>query len=323
MNNKKTKIITSIGGQALIEGIMMRGPKTTSIAVRTPENEIYEEKLKTESICEKIKFLRYPFLRGIAGIYDSFKIGQKALAISAEKSTDFSAENEEPSKLEMWLTKIFGDKLLKILMGIASVIGVALAVLLFFFLPTWIFNMTFAKIDGIANTQIYRSIFEGFIKILIFILYMFLCSQQKDIKRVFQYHGAEHKTIFCYENCEELTVENVKKQSRFHPRCGTSFIVVMLLVGMLVGFFIPFSNPFLRTVFKILLIPAMVSLGYELIRICGKYDNNITRFIAFPGLLMQRISTKEPDDAMIEVAIKAMKSVIPENKEDQLQNEVK
>ena len=152
---------------------------------------------------------------------------------------------------------------------------------------------------------------------------MFLCSQQKDIKRVFQYHGAEHKTIFCYENCEELTVENVKKQSRFHPRCGTSFIVVMLLVGMLVGFFIPFSNPFLRTVFKILLIPAMVSLGYELIRICGKYDNNITRFIAFPGLLMQRISTKEPDDAMIEVAIKAMKSVIPENKEDQLQDEVK
>lgn len=318
MTNKKTKIITSIGGQALIEGIMMRGPKTTSIAVRTPNNDIYEEELKTESIADKIKFFKYPFLRGIAGIYDSLKIGQKALTISAEKSTDLSADEEEPSKFEKWLTETFGDKLLKVLMAIASVVGVLLASLLFFFLPTWLFNLTIARIDGIGSVQIYRSIFEGFIKIAIFIFYMALCSLQKDIRRVFQYHGAEHKTIFCYENCEELTVENVKKQSRFHPRCGTSFIVVMLLVGILIGFFIPFSNPVLRTVCKILLIPIMASLGYELIRICGKYDNKFTRFIAYPGLLMQRISTKEPDDSMIEVAIKAMKAVIPENKEDQI-----
>lgn len=322
MGTKKTKIITSIGGQALIEGIMMRGPKTTAIAVRTPDNEIYEEKLKTESISEKIKLFRYPFFRGIGGIYDSLKIGQKALTISADKATDLSTE-EEPSKFEKWLTDTFGDKLLKVLMGVASVLGVAFSVLLFFFLPTWLFNITIGKIAGIGSVRIYRSVFEGFIKIAIFICYMALCSLQKDIKRVFQYHGAEHKTIFCYENCEELTIENVRKQSRFHPRCGTSFIVVMLLVGILIGFLIPFTNPVLRTVSKILLIPVMASLGYEFIRFCGKYDNKFTRIIAFPGLLMQRISTKEPDDTMIEVAIKAMKSVIPENKEDQFSNDVK
>ena len=322
MKNKKTKIITSIGGQALIEGIMMRGPKTTSIDIRTPDNEIYEEKVKTESISDRFKFLKLPFLRGIAGIYDSLKIGHKALSLSAEKAAELEEDdNQEPSKFENFIIKTFGDNLMKVLIAVASAIGIALAMLLFLFLPSFIFNVTLGKIEGIGSTQIYRSLFEGIIKILIFIGYMLLCAKQKDIKRVFQYHGAEHKTIFCYENCEELTVENVKKQSRFHPRCGTSFIVVMLLVGILIGMIIPFSNSALRTICKILLIPLMASLGYEFIRLCGKYDNKITIAIAFPGLLMQRISTKEPDDDMIEVAIKAMKSVIPENHEDQIKND--
>ena len=147
---------------------------------------------------------------------------------------------------------------------------------------------------------------------------MFLCSQIKDIKRVFQYHGAEHKTIFCYENQDELTVENVKKCSRFHPRCGTSFIVVMLLIGIVIGIFIPFHGSALRAIIKILLIPVMASLGYELIKFCGRHDNKLTRIIASPGLWMQRITTKEPDDSMIEVAINSLKAVIPENKEDQI-----
>lgn len=316
MGNKK--IVTSIGGQALIEGIMMRGPKKTSIAVRTPNKDIEVEDLKTEYLQDKFKLFKYPFFRGIGGIIDSLKIGQKALTISAEKSTDLMSAEEEQSKFEKWLDKTFGDKIMKVVIGVASVFGVVLAILLFFFLPNWIFNMTLGQIAGIGDVTIYRSISEGVLKFIIFFGYLILCSQIKDIKRVFKYHGAEHKTIFCYEAGEELTVENVRKHSRLHPRCGTSFIVVMLLVGILVGFFIPFQNSFARAVARILCIPIMVALGYEIIRLCGKYDNKLTRIIAKPGLWMQKITTKEPDDEMIEVAIKALVEVIPENGEDRI-----
>lgn len=320
MQNKK--IITSIGGQALIEGIMMRGPKKTSIAVKTPGGEIEVQELKTQYLKDKIKIFNYPFFRGIGGIIDSLKIGQKALMISAEKSTDLTS-TEAQSKFEKWLDKTFGDKIMKIVLGVASVIGVALAALLFFFLPNWIFNITLGQIEAIGDVTIYRSISEGILKFIILFAYMVLCSQLKDIKRVFKYHGAEHKAIFCYEAGEELTVENVKKHKRLHPRCGTSFIVVMLFVGMLIGFFIPFQNSAVRAIVRLFCIPVMVSLGYEIIRLCGKYDNKFTRFITRPGLWMQKITTKEPDNDMIEVAIKALVAVIPENKEDQIRNDSK
>ena len=167
------------------------------------------------------------------------------------------------------------------------------------------------------NDQIiWRSAFEGIIRITLFLIYMSLCTLQKDVKRVFQYHGAEHKTIFCYEKGLELNVENVRKQIRFHPRCGTSFIVLMLIVGILIGLFIPFTDVWIRSTIKILLLPVTVGIGYELIKICGKHDNFITRIIAAPGIWMQHITTKEPEDDMIEVAIAAIKDVIPENGED-------
>ena len=324
MSKVSTKKITSIGGSALIEGIMMRGPKRTTVCVRTGENEIYSEDIKVTTIPEKCSLFKLPFLRGIAGLIDSMRLSYKSLMLSADKAVEAGeVEEEEPSKFEKWLDEKFGDKLVKIVMVIASVLGVALAVALFFFLPSFLFDLT-AKVvpvfQGSGELAVFwKSVFEGVLKIILFLGYIILCSQMTEMKRVFMYHGAEHKTIFCYENEEELTVENVRKQTRFHPRCGTSFMMLMLIVGIVIGLFIPFSGV-LRVVIKILLIPVSCGIGYELIKICGKHDNAFTRFIAAPGLWAQRITTKEPDDKMIEVAIKAMKAVIPEDGTDILNN---
>lgn len=330
--SKKTKKITSIGGSALIEGIMMRGPKRSTVCVRTGENEIYSEDVHITTIPEKNAFFKLPFFRGIAGLIDSMRLSYKSLMLSADKAIESAEIEEEPSKFEKWLDEKFGDKLVKILMVIASVIGVAFAVGLFFFLPSFLFDLTSNfvpafKVNESAHNEemvrLWKSVFEGVLKIALFLGYIVIVSQMSDMKRVFQYHGAEHKTIFCYENEEELTVANVKKQSRFHPRCGTSFMVIMLLLGILVGLFVP-ANPFgiawLRPVFKILLIPITCGLGYELIKICGKHDNTLTRIIAAPGLWAQRITTKEPDDKMMEVAIKAIQAVIPEDGSDIVKN---
>ena len=315
MSSDKTKTITSIGGQALMEGILMRGPTKTSVAVRLENREISKEYMKTSCLRDRYKIFRLPIFRGVGGFIDSMKIGYRALAVSAEKA---GIEEEDPSKFDQWLEKILGDKMMKVIMGVASVIGGVLAGLLFFVVPTWLFNISAKSYPSLYDSMIYRSVFEGILRILIFLLYIIFCSQIKEIKRVFQYHGAEHKTIFCYENEEELTVENVRKYKRFHPRCGTSFMIIMLIVGIMIGLFIPFSNAFLRSFIKILCIPLIVGIGYELIKICGKYDNFFTRLLAAPGLWMQRITTKEPDDGMIEVAIAALEDVIPENGEDKI-----
>lgn len=314
MAREKTKCITSIGGQALIEGIMMRGPKKTSIAIRLDDGSISTEEIKTDSIREKYPVLKWPLLRGIATFIDSLSVGYKALSLSVDKAG--LEDDEEPSKFDLWVQKTFGDKMMQVIMGASTVLGLLLAVLLFFMLPTVIFN--FIRGFAGASFESWRSIVEGVIRIGIFIAYVVLCSRMPEIRRLFEYHGAEHKTIFCYENDEELTVENVRRHVRFHPRCGTSFIVIMLILGIIVGFFIPFSNPFLRTVTKILCIPVIVGVGYEFIRFCGRHDNTLTRIVAAPGLWVQRITTKEPDDSMIEVAIEAMKQVIPENGEDKI-----
>ncbi|MBR1779562.1 MAG: DUF1385 domain-containing protein [Clostridia bacterium] len=312
---RQAKTIASIGGQALVEGVMMRSPERIYASVRTPDEAIYGEEIKTTFLKDKYKIFKYPFFRGIGGLIDSMKIGQKALSISIKKASGI--ENNEPeTKFEKWLDKNFGDKIMKIVMALSTVLGVGVSMFLFMFLPALLFNVTLGNFSPeMANSQTVRSMFEGLVKFLIFLGYMIFCSQIKDIKRVFQYHGAEHKTIFCYEYGDELTVENVKKCSRFHPRCGTSFVIVMLIVGIFIGMFIPFHGSILRTIIKLLLVPVMASLGYEIIKICSKYDNKITRLIATPGLWMQRISTQEPDDSMIEVAINSLKAVIPENNE--------
>ncbi len=319
-----TKKITSIGGSALIEGIMMRGPKRTTVCVRTGETEIYSEDINLTTLASKSKFFRLPLIRGITGFIDSMRLSYKSLMLSADKAIEAGEiEEEEPSKLEKWLDEKFGDALVKILMVFASILGVALAVGLFFFLPSFLFDLASNFIPAFKGegelVVLWKSIFEGVLKIVLFLLYIIVCSQMTEMKRVFMYHGAEHKAIFCYENDEELTVENVKKQTRFHPRCGTSFMILMLIVGIVIGLFVPvapFGIGFLRPVFKILLLPLSCGVGYELIKICGKHDNWFTRIIAAPGLWAQRITTKEPDDKMIEVAIEAIKAVIPDDGSD-------
>ena len=323
--------ITSIGGSALIEGIMMRGPKRTTVACRVDKDTIYTEDIQVKTFSSKGKFFRLPLIRGVFGMIDSMRLSYKALALSADKAMEAgTVEEEESSKLDQWLEKKFGDKLMNVIMVIATILGVALAVGLFVFLPNALFDWTLSDqfrqlnpetgaYEFSAVGQIVKSAFAGVLKILLFIGYLMLVSLMSDMKRVFQYHGAEHKTIFCYENEEELTVANVKKQTRFHPRCGTSFLVVTLLVSILIGMFIPvapFGVKVLNPVFKLLLVPVMVGLGYEFIKLCGKYDNRITHFLATPGLWAQRITTREPDDDMIECAIAAMNAVIPEDGSD-------
>ena len=304
---------TTIGGQALMEGIMMVGPCRTVAAFCSEKGEISTEELHVERLTKKYPILGKPFIRGIFAMVDSMRLGYKALSLSADKITADVGE-EELTGLDKWLDDHLGEKMTGIIMSIAGVLGVALAILLFFFLPTWLFNLLQGAVgESIAG---WRSIFEGVLRIGLFVGYILLISLMPDIKRVFQYHGAEHKTIFCYENELPLTVENVRKQPRFHCRCGTSFMILMLLIGVIVGFFIPFTNPFLRTAAKLLCIPIVMNLGYEVQKWSARHDGIVTRIVTAPGLWMQRLTVKEPDDKMIEAAIAAMNAVIPENGED-------
>lgn len=308
-----SKKITTIGGQALMEGIMMVGPTRTVAAFCDEEGEISTEEITSPRLTKKYPILGKPFIRGIFSLIDSFRLGYKALSLSADKITEDDGE-EELTGIDKWLTDHLGDKMTGVIMGVASVLGVGLAVVLFFLLPTVLFNLLQSAVP--ADIAGWRSIFEGVLRIAIFIGYVLLVSLIPDIKRTFQYHGAEHKTIFCYENDLPLTVENVRKQGRFHPRCGTSFLILMLLLGVIVGFFIPFTNPFLRTFTKLLCIPVIMNVGFELQKLCARHDGVISRIITAPGLWVQRITVKEPDDKMIEAAIAAMEAVIPENGED-------
>ena len=311
---KKECFKTSVGGQALMEGIMMRGPKQICCAVRKPDGTI-ETKIEDTPIHGI--WAKIPIVRGAISMSESLITGYRYMMYSAQVSMgdEYDAEEEE-SAFEKWVGEHLGKKAEDILMAGAALVGGLFAILLFTVLPT-------VLVGGLNHLvplgRWAKVVLEAVLKVGIFLTYMVGISKMKEIHRVFEYHGAEHKTIFCYENEEELTVENVKKQSRFHPRCGTSFMVLMLIVGILVGLFVPvapFGIGFLRPVFKILLLPVSCGVGYELIKICGKHDNAATRIIAAPGLWAQRITTKEPDDTMIEVAIEAIKAVIPEDGSD-------
>lgn len=300
---------TSIGGQALIEGVMMRGPKKTAMAVRHVSGEIVTEEWENPST-GRPGWLKWPFIRGVFNMVDSMKIGYKCLMRSAELA---GLEDDEGPKTEEQQKK--ESALMNVLMVVAAVLGVALALVLFMYLPTqlvaWI-----GKVWEPATNQFLKSVFEGLMRIVIFLGYVVAVSQMKDIRRVFMYHGAEHKSIFCYEKGLELTVDNVREQSRFHPRCGTSFLVLMLIVGIVFSILIPIQQPVLRTAIKLLCLPLTVSVGYELIKLAGRKDNWFTRVISAPGLWVQRITTKEPKDDMIECAITSLKAVIPENEDE-------
>ncbi len=316
--SKKTKTqYTSIGGQALIEGVMMRGPKKTSIAVRTPDGRITVEDVKCPLPSERPWIFKIPLLRGMYSFFDSLRVGSRTLMRSAELAGEDDGE-EELTPFEQKLNDLFGEKLFGVLMTCAMLLGMALAVLLFFVVPTACYTGLSMLLPALKGNILYRSIFEGIFKIIIFVLYIFLCTRMKDMHRVFEYHGAEHKTIFCYEAKQELTVENVRKFRRFHPRCGTSFLIVMLIIGIVVGFCIQTDVIWLRTLIRLACLPLVMGFGYEIIRFCGKHDNFLTKILSAPGLWMQRITTFEPDDSQIECAIAAMKAVIPEDSEGEI-----
>lgn len=320
MSDKKTHI-TSVGGQALIEGVMMQGPRGVATAVRKPDGEILVEHHNVKKLRDKSKFFALPIIRGIVAFIESMILGYKLLMYSAETSGMDDMEDTEMNKFEQWLTDKLGDKLMSIVMGIASVIGFALAFVIFFWFPVFIFN----KINELSGYSItaWQGTIEGSLKIVIFVAYMAIVSQMKDIKRTFMYHGAEHKSIACYEAGLDLTVENVKKCTRFHPRCGTSFMFVMLILSIVVvtilSFFVDESlkqNTVLWMLIKLPMIPIIMGLGYEFIKYAGKHNNLFVKILSAPGLWMQRITTKEPDDKIIEVGIEALKAVITDNPED-------
>ncbi len=357
MKEKKKEIRkTSIGGQALMEGIMMRGPEKSAMAVRRPNGEIFFEEHENPQK-KRPKICRLPIIRGVFGFVDSMVMGYKYLMRSAEiaceevpekgeekpapaesapaaptekaavsGSVPAEAPSPEPESAAGTEPKsAFGKGAMTGMMLVATVLGVALAIGLFVWLPTFLYTQL-AKIlpAGAAENRYLRSAFEGALKIAVLVAYMALVSLMKDIRRTFMYHGAEHKTIFCYEHGLPLTVKNVRGERRYHPRCGTSFLILMLLVSIVVGIFIPPTmngiNPtaytFIRTAIKILLIPLVMGIGYELLKFAGRHDNILTKIISAPGMWLQHLTVKEPTDDMIECAITAFKAVIPPDESD-------
>lgn len=313
MNKNKSNYV-AVGGQALMEGIMMRGPKGTAVSLRLPDGTIETTMKDFVSIRKKYKFFNIPILRGIVSFVESMIFGYKLIMESAEKtSLDFEEENE--SKLDKWITEHFGPKMMAVIGGISAVLGIGLAFLLFMWLPSFVFDLAN---DHLANGSLLglRAIFEGLIRVVIFVVYMALVARMKEIRRVYMYHGAEHKTIFCFEHGNELTVENIKKEKRFHPRCGTSFIFVTILLSILVSSVVSVVFPALTQtralwiLVKVLITPLIMGIGFEFIQLAGKYPNKFTNLLSAPGLLMQRITTAEPDDKIIEVAIEAMKAAL-------------
>ena len=305
-----------VGGQAVLEGVMMKSGERVCIAVRKPDGLIEKQTDSFVSVGKKHKFLNIPILRGAINFIEMMKLSFSTLS----KSGEMLGTEEEETRFEKWLRKKFGKSIMVVIMPISIILALVLSVGLFFLLPTYatkgIEYLIGSPLDGWL-----KSIIEGVMKIIIFICYLLLVSLMPDIKRTFMYHGSEHKSIFCYEHGLPLTVENVRMQRRFHPRCGTSFMFVMILIGVLIGILIPWDwanvdskilSSLIRTGIKLLLLPLTCGIGYEFLMYAGKHDNALVKIFSAPGLWMQRITTKEPDDSMIEVAIAALKGAMPE-----------
>lgn len=310
MSEKKeqTCFRTMIGGQALIEGIMMRGPQKQAIVCRTPDG-LVETTEPLKLVKDKHPILGWPFLRGLVTFADSMAKGMRALTYSAGLLPE--EEQEEPSKFDLWLERKLGnEKAEKAIIGVAAVLGVGLALLLFILLPTFLVGL----IPGLAQQYMVKNLLEGALKLVILLCYLALCARMKEMKRLFSYHGAEHKTIFCYEKGLPLTVENVRPQSRFHPRCGTSFLLVVVIIGIFSGLLIQVDNVLLRIACRLLLLPFVVALSYEINRWVGRHDNLLSAILSWPGKQLQHLTTNEPDDGMIECAIRALELVVPEEK---------
>ncbi|MEN2775015.1 DUF1385 domain-containing protein [Acetivibrio clariflavus] len=314
----KPKHITSIGGQALIEGLMMMGPNNIAIAVRKPDGEIIVEK---RPLPKRSKFSKLPLIRGVVGLFKQMVVGIQALMFSAE-FVDLEVEEDEkkePSKVdqffEKFLGKVFGNKLQDALIYISVVISLLFSVGLFILLPNFIAGLLPLDRESSLGVMLYNLV-EGIVKIVLFFSYIVLISKLNDIKRFWQYHGAEHKTIHCYENGEELTVENIQKYSTRHPRCGTSFLFTVMVVSILVFSFAGwYEEAWKNMIIRLLLLPVVAGISYEVIKFAGKSQSKIVQILNVPGLMFQNYTTKEPDDSMVEVAIEAMKGVLETTKE--------
>ncbi len=312
---------TMIGGQAVIEGVMMRGPRDTALAVRKPDGTINLDVWKTSSVRDRYPILGIPLLRGVVNFVEMLIFGYKTLMKSAEIA---GVDEDEPEKSgqvegssgvesqtaenEGGISKVAMDALT----GFSMLLGFVIAILLFVVAPTFIVGRT----NQFVHWGRFETIVEGVIKIAIFVGYLAVIAKMKDIQRVYEYHGAEHKTIYCYEHGEELTPENARKYTRFHPRCGTSFLLVVLVVNILVFSFVTWKVLWLRILLTFVLLPLVVGISYEIIKFAGRHDNSFMRFILAPGLWLQRLTTREPDDSQLEVAIKSIKAVLTDNPED-------
>ena len=316
--SKENKPMISVGGQALIEGIMMQGPKGAAMSVRLPDGTIETEELKVKHLRDKFKPAGLPLIRGIVNMVESLLFGFKCMEKSAEKiGLDDDTDPEKMSKLDKWISDHFGPKMMAVITGISMVLGVALAFGLFFYLPTFLVDVIDKYLIK-PDFATLHPLFEGLMRMIIFVAYIWVVSRVPDIKRVFMYHGAEHKSIFCYEAGLPLTVENVKKQKRFHPRCGTSFIFVILIISILISSALVVAFPdlakdenrILWMAIKLAIVPLTVGIGYEFIKYAGKHDNLFVKILAAPGLWMQRLTTNEPTDDIIEVGIESLKAVL-------------
>jgi len=307
---EKKEHITSIGGSAVMEGVMMRGPKEIATAVRKPDGEIEIDKRAVSSLVTKYHVNKIPVVRGVFAFFDSMISSIRALMWSAE-FVDLEEEESE-SKFDKWLTEKFGDKVKDIVIYFSLFISVIFSIGLFFILPHFITSL----LGGLIENNLVLTLIEGIVRIGIFLGYVLLASRMEDIKRVFQYHGAEHKTIFCYEAGLDLTVENARGMSRLHPRCGTSFLVYVMIISIILFSFVSWGNMWIRLGLKLLLLPFVAGISYEIIRWAGRSKNKVVCVISRPGMWLQNITTREPDDSQLEVAIESMKAVLTDNKED-------
>lgn len=301
---------TNIGGQAVIEGVMMRGRKMYAMAIRTPDNEIVVEKKEVGGITGRSSLFKQPVFRGMAAFVDSLVMGTKIIMRSAELAGE-TVEEGEASKFEKFLENKFGEKLNEYLIYFSVTVSMIFSVALFMLLPVWIGSL----FKNIITRTWMLSIIEGFARIGIFLIYITAISRMKEIQRVFQYHGAEHKTINCFESEEELTVENVKKHTRLHKRCGTSFLLIVMVISMVVFFFVRTDSIWLRFLSRIVLVPFVAGISYEVIKWAGSSESKLVGIISYPGLCLQKLTTKEPDGAQIETAIAAMKGVLEDEPE--------
>jgi len=315
MSNKQDKNashITSIGGQAVIEGVMMRGPKEIATAVRKSDGSIVIDKMPVSAVVTKYKLKKIPVLRGVISFVESLVTGMKCLMFSADQMDLEEDESYKPSKFETWLDDKFGDKVKDIAIYFSVVVAIFFSVALFMLLP----NALATVVKNFTDNHIVLNLSEGLIRMTIFMGYLILVSRMKDIQRVFEYHGAEHKTIATYESGDELTVENARKHTRLHPRCGTSFLLIVMVVSIVTFSFLKWGSMWQNMLYRLLLMPVVAGISYEIIKFAGKSKNRCVAVLTKPGLWLQKVTTREPDDSQLEVAIASLKAVLTDNKED-------